>query len=100
MDIKTYLGKKINVPTTDSDLISVFDKGKEGKLIEILAWADENSNFAALNVLAKNGVIKKIYREEFCWMCPEGKSCEKRISKFPTQKAEKDAEKELKKLLS
>ena len=101
MDIKKYLGKIIKaVKPKKNDIISVFDQKDSSKIVEILVWADESSNYAALNLVVKDWIIKEIYRERFCWMCPEGKCAEKRISKFPAAEAEETAEKELRKLLA
>jgi hypothetical protein len=101
MDIKNYIGKAAKIPTVkDNDIVTIFDNGKDGKRIEILCWSDDSSNYAALNLVVKNGVISDIYRERFCWMCPNGKCAEKRILKFPAAEAEKTAEIELKKLLA
>jgi len=100
MDIKKYIGKKISIPTADTDQLTISDLSNGWTSIEILAWADGNSNFAALYVEAKDSIIQEVYRERFCWMCPNGKCAEKRITRFPSIKAEKTAETVLKTLLA
>ena len=89
MNTEKYIGKKVRVPEQSDEHYNVFALSKNRHRIEIVCWADVNSNFVALNIVSDRGILRDIHIETFCWMCPEGKCAEKRIDRFPTLSAQR-----------